>query len=91
MREICYCPTKLCTWRPNNVYEKKGCVLDIVLPEDLSYYFTIACWIEEVKASSSRTCVEGGGAVCSALGSGVRGMDLDWIAKAFAGWIVIGL
>ena len=24
MREICYCPTNLCTWRPNNVYKKKG-------------------------------------------------------------------
>ena len=33
MREICYCPTNLCTWRPNNVYfgrkeayiQKKSC------------------------------------------------------------------
>jgi hypothetical protein len=41
----------------------------VVLPQDLSYYFTIARWIEEVKASSSRTCVEHGGAVRSALGS----------------------
>jgi hypothetical protein len=55
----------------------------VVLPEDLSYYFTIAHWIEEVKASSSRTCVEHGGAVRSALGSGVRGTDRDWIAKTF--------
>ena len=23
LREICYCPTNLCTWRPNNVYKKK--------------------------------------------------------------------
>jgi hypothetical protein len=39
----------------------------VVLPEDSSYYFTIACWIEEVKASSSRTCVERVGDVRSAL------------------------
>jgi hypothetical protein len=39
----------------------------VVLSEDSSYYFTIARWIEEVKASSSRTCVERGGAVRSAL------------------------
>ena len=39
----------------------------VVLPEDSSCYFTIARWIEEVKASSSRTCVERGGAVRSAL------------------------
>jgi hypothetical protein len=55
----------------------------VVLPEDSSYYFTIARWIEEVKASSSCTCVELGGAVRSALGSGVRGTDHDWIAKTF--------
>jgi hypothetical protein len=55
----------------------------VMLPEDLSYYFTIARWIEEVKASSSRMCVERGGAVRSALGSGVRGTDHDWIAKTF--------
>ena len=55
----------------------------VVLPEDSSYYFTIARWIEEVKASSSRTCVERGGVVRSALGSGVRGTDRDWIAKTF--------
>ena len=23
LREICYCHTNLCTWRPNNVYKKK--------------------------------------------------------------------
>ena len=23
LREMCYCPTNLCTWRPNNVYKKK--------------------------------------------------------------------
>ena len=23
LKEICYCPTNLCTWRPNNVYKKK--------------------------------------------------------------------
>ena len=23
LREICYCPTNLCTWRPNNVYKEK--------------------------------------------------------------------
>jgi hypothetical protein len=39
----------------------------VVLAEDLSYYFTIAHWIEEVKASSSRTCVERGDAVRSTL------------------------
>src|SRR3990170_7530598 len=50
----------------------------VMLPEDSSYYFTIARWIEEVKASSSHTCVERGGAVRSALGS------------EFAGRIVIG-
>ena len=55
----------------------------VVLLEDSSYYFTIARWIEEVKASSSRTCVEHGGAVRSALGSGVRGKDCDWIVKTF--------
>ena len=55
----------------------------IVLPEDSSYYFTIACWIEEVKASPSRTSVERGDAIHSALGSGVRGTDRDWIAKIF--------
>ena len=53
-----------------------------MLPEDLSYYFTIARWIEEVKVSS-RMCVERGGAVRSALGSGVRGTDRDWMAKTF--------
>ena len=31
LRENCYCPTKLCTWRPNNVYKKKGCIVDIKL------------------------------------------------------------
>src|SRR3989337_1958703 len=55
----------------------------IVLPDDSSYYFTIARWIEKVKASSSRTCVECRGAVRSALGSGVRGTDRDWISKMF--------
>jgi hypothetical protein len=55
----------------------------IVLPEDSSYCFTIACWIEEVKVSSSRTCVEHEGAVRSGLGSGVLGTDHDWIAKMF--------
>ena len=55
----------------------------IMLPEGSSYYFTIARWIEEVKVSSSRTCVERGGAVHLALGSGVRGTDRDWIAKTF--------
>ena len=55
----------------------------VVLPEDSSYYFTIARWIEEVKASSSHTCVERGGAVRSALGSGVRGTDRDWITMTF--------
>ena len=55
----------------------------VMLPEDSSYYFTIARWIEEVKASSSCTCVEHRGVVRSALGSGVRGTDHDWIAKTF--------
>ena len=55
----------------------------VVLPENSSYYFTIACWIEEVKAPPSRTSVERGDAIHSALGSGVRGTDRDWIAKTF--------
>ena len=55
----------------------------VVLPEDSSYHFTIARWIEEVKASSSLMCVERGGVVRSALGLGVRGTDRDWIAKTF--------
>ena len=55
----------------------------MVLPEDSSYYFTIARWIEEVKASLSSTCVERGGVVHSALGSRIRGTDRDWIAKTF--------
>ena len=55
----------------------------VVLPEDSSYYFTIARWIEEVKASSSRTCVERRGAIRLALGLGVRRTDRDWIAKTF--------
>ena len=50
-----------------------------MLPE-LIYYFTIARWIEEVKASSSRTCVERGGAVRSAL-------DRDWIEGRLEIWI----
>ena len=24
LREICYCPTNLCTWRPNNLYKNKA-------------------------------------------------------------------
>ena len=55
----------------------------VVLPKDSSYYFAISHWNEEVKASSSRTCVEHGGAVRSALGSGVHGTDRDWITKTF--------
>ena len=51
-----------------------------MLPE-LIYYFTIARWIEEVKASSSRMCVERGGAIRSAL-------DRDWIEGQLAIWIV---
>ena len=47
-----------------------------MLPE-LCYYFTIARWIEEVKASSSCTCVERGGAVRSAL-------DRAWIEGRLA-------
>src|SRR4051812_46445491 len=62
----------------------------VVLPEDSSYYVIIARWIKEMKASSSRTCVERGGVVCSTLGSGVRRTDRDWIAKTFAGRIMIG-
>ena len=45
----------------------------IVLLEDSSYYFTITHWIEEMRASSSRTCVERGGVVHSALGSEFAG------------------
>ena len=50
-----------------------------MLPE-LIYYFTITRWIEEVKASSSRTCVERGGAVRLAL-------DRVWIEGRLAIWI----
>ena len=50
---------------------------------ELIYYFIIARWIEEVKASSSRTCVERGGAVRSALDR----KDRDWIAGRSAIWI----
>ena len=51
---------------------------------ELIYYFTVARWIEEVKASSSRTCVERGGAVRSALDRKDRDHD------GIAGRIVIG-
>ena len=55
----------------------------VVLPE-LCYYFTIARWIEEVKASSSRTCVERGGAVRSALDRAwIEGRLVIWIAETF--------
>ena len=47
---------------------------------ELNYYFTIARWIEEVKASSSCMHVERGGVVRSAL-------DHDWIAGLLAIWI----
>ena len=47
-----------------------------MLPE-LFYYFTVARWIEEVKASSSRTCVERGGAVRSARDRKDRDHDRD--------------
>ena len=54
-----------------------------MLPE-LIYYFTIARWIEEVKASSSRTCVERGGAVRSALvRDRIEGRLAIWIAEPF--------
>ena len=43
-----------------------------------SYYFILARWIEEVKVSSSRTCVEREGAVRLAPD------------REFMGWIVIG-
>ena len=48
----------------------------VVLPEDSSYYFTIARWIEEVKASSSRTCVERGGTIRSALDRKITGRTM---------------
>ena len=54
---------------------------------ELIYYFTIARWIEQVKASSSCTCVEHGGAVRSALDrkdrDGIAGRSAIWIAKTF--------
>ena len=51
---------------------------------ELIYYFTIARWIEEVKASSSSTCVERGGAVRSALDRvWIEGRLAIWIAKTF--------
>ena len=51
---------------------------------ELIYYFTIARWIEEVKASSSRTCVERGGAVRSALVCDrIEGRLAIWIAETF--------
>ena len=55
----------------------------VVLPE-LICYFTIARWIEEVKASSSCTCVERGGAVRSALdriGSRLDREEYDYINR----------
>ena len=55
----------------------------VVLPE-LIYYFTITRWIEEVKASSSCTCVEHGGAIRSALDPiWIEGQLAIWIAKTF--------
>ena len=55
----------------------------VVLPE-LCYYFIIARWIEEVKASSSRTCVERGGAVRSVLDRAwIEGRLAIWIAETF--------
>ena len=51
---------------------------------ELVYYFTIARWIEEVKASSNRMCVERGGAVCSALvRDRFEGRLAIWIAETF--------
>ena len=40
--EICYCPTKLCAWRPNTSLQEEGCIVDIshravVLPELIHY------------------------------------------------------
>src|SRR3954468_19798505 len=29
LREICYCPTELCAWRPNTSLREEGCVVDI--------------------------------------------------------------
>ena len=53
-------------------------------------YFTIARWIEEVKASSSRTCVERGGAVHSVLDQKDRDQDRETIRDLIARWIVMG-
>ena len=30
MREICYCNTKLCAWRPNTSLQEEGCIVDII-------------------------------------------------------------
>ena len=57
---------------------------------ELIYYFTVARWIEEVKSSSSRTCVECGGAVHSALDQKDRDQDRERIRDLIAGRIVMG-
>ena len=36
LREILYCPTKLCAWRPNTSLQEEGCVVDISRPSGQS-------------------------------------------------------
>ena len=57
---------------------------------ELIYYFTIARWIEEVKASSSRTCVERGGAVRSSLDRKDRDQDREMVRDLITGRIMMG-
>ena len=61
----------------------------VVLPE-LIYYFTIARWIEEVKASSSCTCVERRGAVRSVLDRKDRDQDRETIRDLITERIMMG-
>ena len=61
----------------------------VVLPE-LIYYFTITRWIEEVKASSSCTCVERGGAVRSVLDRKDRDQDRETVRDLIAERIMMG-
>ena len=54
------------------------------------YYFTIARWIEEVKASSSRTCVERGDAIRSALDRKDRDQDRETVRDLITERIMMG-
>ena len=46
MREICYCPTKLCAWRPNTSLQEEGCVVDINgTPDKPANHTNRECWV----------------------------------------------